>query len=243
MNIVAIIQARMGSTRLPGKVLFDIGRETMLARVVKRTGRARLVNEVTVATTTSEKDDALVAECERLNVPLFRGSEDNVLDRYYHAARAFGAEVIVRITSDCPLIDPTVIDLVVREFLDGEYDYVSNVRTRWFPRGLDTEVLTFGALERAWREARETFEREHVTPYLSMHPEVFRLGSVTAEQDYSVNRWTVDTPQDLKLARAIYARLGNVDTFSWREALAVVEREPALAELNRDVRQKELGKG
>lgn len=240
MTTVAIIQARMGSTRLPGKVLLDLGGETVLARVVKRLSRASLVNEVMVASTGSVADGAIVRECERLDIRCFRGSENDVLDRYYQAARACGAEAIVRITSDCPLIDPELVDDTIRVFLEEHADYGSNVLPRTYPRGLDTEVFTAAALERAWRDARQPHQREHVTPYFHEHPELFRLVSTHGQTDCSAYRWTLDTVEDLQLLRAIYSRLGNRDNFQWREALAVVEREPELAELNAHVMQKSI---
>lgn len=240
MTTVAIIQARMGSTRLPGKVLLDLGGETVLARVVKRLSRASLVNEVMVATTDSAADDTIGRECERLDVRCFRGSENDVLDRYHQAARACAAEAIVRITSDCPLIDPELVDDTIRVFLEEHADYGSNVFPRTYPRGLDTEVFTAAALERAWRDAIEPHQREHVTPYFHEHPELFRLVSTHGQTDCSAYRWTLDTVEDLQLLRAIYSRLGNRDNFRWREALAVVEREPELAELNAHVMQKSI---
>lgn len=243
MKVVAIIQARMGSTRLPGKVLADIGGASMLARVVHRTRRAATVTEVLVATTMGAADDLLVEEALRLDTTIFRGSEEDVLSRYYEAASAVCADAIVRITSDCPLIDPTVVDTVVTDFLGTSCDYASNFQVRTFPRGLDTEVFTFAALERAWREAQAPFQRAHVTPYLYQHPELFRLMSVVGAHAYSGYRWTVDTPEDLELARALYARLGNNDAFTWREALAVLEREPQLQALNKMVIQKALHEG
>ncbi len=243
MNIAAIIQARMGSTRLPGKVLMDIGGASMLVRVVNRTLRASSMNQVVVATTVDAADDAIVEECANLGVDVFRGSQDDVLDRHYHAAKTFGADVIVRITSDCPLIDSQVIDRVTTKFGENDFDYVNNLTPRWFPRGLDTEVFSFAALERAWQQAAEPYQRAHVTPYIYQHPESFRLGAVCAERDYSAHRWTVDTIQDLELVRALYARFENQDTFGWREALAVVEREQGLMELNRAIQQKALHEG
>ncbi|MBZ5599815.1 MAG: glycosyltransferase family protein [Acidobacteriia bacterium] len=230
----------MGSTRLPGKVLLDLGGETVLARVVRRLNRATLVDEVVVATTDSAADDAIVRECERLGILSFRGSESDVLDRYYQTARACGAEVVVRITSDCPLIDPELVDETIRIFLEKHADYGSNVFPRTYPRGLDTEVFTAAALERAWRDAREPHQREHVTPYFSEHPELVRLVFARGQADYSGYRWTLDTAEDLELLRALYSRLGNRDTFHWRDALAVMEREPELAELNTHVMQKSI---
>jgi spore coat polysaccharide biosynthesis protein SpsF len=243
MSIVCIIQARMGSTRLPAKALADIGGMSMLARVVRRAGRARALDLVAVATTTEPVDAAIVAECERLAVPVTRGSQDDVLDRYYQAARAHAAELVVRITSDCPLIDPQVIDEVVGAFLAARPDYASNVVERRYPRGLDVEVFSFAALERAWREAGEEYQRAHVTPFLYQRPDLFRVLSVPGGADHGGHRWTVDTPEDLAFARAIYARFANDDGFGWGEALELVEREPALAAINAHVEQKELRQG
>ena len=240
MKTVAIIQSRMGSTRLPGKVIMDLGGDTVLARVVRRLCRAKFVDEIVIATTSSDADDAIVRECERLGVPWFRGSEDDVLDRYYQAAQTYAAGAVVRITSDCPLIDPELVDGTIRVFQEQHCDYASNLFPRTYPRGLDTEVFTVAALERDWREARAPYQREHVTPFLYEHPELFRLVSLRGQIDYSQYRWTLDTAEDLQLLRAIYARFSNQDNFGWREAVALMEREPELAELNSRVLQKSL---
>jgi spore coat polysaccharide biosynthesis protein SpsF len=242
MRVVGIIQARMGSTRLPGKVLKDIGRQTMLSRVVRRTQRAHMVSQVVVATTRSSADGVVVEECERLGVPVFRGSEQDVLDRYYRAAKVHRAEAVVRITSDCPLIDPEIVDRVVQEFLDGqpEIDYVSNTFPgRMFPRGLDTEIVRFGALEKIWHEAHDPAWREHVTPYIYRHPELFNIHGIANEIDLSHLRWTVDTIEDLKFVQRIYEYFGH-DRFSWREILSVLDQHPKWKAINRKVAQKEL---
>lgn len=241
-RVVAIIQARLGSTRLPGKALADIGGLSMLARVVRRVGRASRLNLVTVATTSEPADAAIVEECDRLGVPVTRGSQDDVLDRYYQAAQIHQADVVVRITSDCPLIDPELIDALVGAFLADGPDYAGNFIERRYPRGLDAEVFSFAALERAWREANAEYERAHVTPYIYQHPEAFRLLSVPGTEDHSRHRWTVDTPEDLTFARAVYARFAD-DSFGWREVLALVEAEPELAAINAHVEQKELRQG
>jgi spore coat polysaccharide biosynthesis protein SpsF len=240
LNTVAIIQARMGSTRLPGKVLLDLGGATVLARVVRRLQRSQQINQIVVATTTAPADEVIVSECDRLQVPSFRGSQADVLDRYYQAARLYSAGTVVRVTSDCPLIDPTLVDETIRAFMDKRADYASNDFPRTYPRGLDTEVFTSAALERAWREARKPYEREHVTPYLYEHPEMFRLASSRGDVDYSHYRWTLDTPEDLNLLRAIYSRFDNRDDFRWHDVIALMEREPELAELNSQVLQKSL---
>ena len=240
MKILAIIQARIGSTRLPRKVLMDLGGETVLARVIHRLSRSRLVSKVIVATTDSPADIAIVGECQRLGVSCFRGSEHDVLDRYYQAARAAIAESVVRITSDCPLIDAELVDETVRIFVERQADYSSNVFPRTYPRGLDVEVFTMAALDRAWREAGQPRHREHVTTYFYEHPETFRLVFTRDQSDYSAHRWTVDTPEDLELLRNIYSRFGNQDNFGWREVIMLMEREPGLAELNTHVIQKSV---
>ena len=243
MRVVAIIQARMGSTRLPGKVLRQIGTKTMLARVVERTLRASTLDEVVVATTTQADDEAIVAECRRLGVPFFRGRERDVLDRYWQTARAYQVQAVVRITSDCPLIEPEVIDRVVDAFLHAAPDYASNTLERSYPRGLDTEAVGLAALERAWHEATEAYQRVHVTPYLYQHPELFRLLSVTGDVDRSNYRWTVDTLEDLAFVREVYERLGDDAMIGWTEVLDLLVREPDLAERNRQVQQKALQDG
>lgn len=243
MKTVAIIQARMGSTRLPGKVLMDIAGRSMLAWVVSRTRCAAAIDEVVVATTESPADDAIVAECASMDVPVFRGSEDDLLDRYHRAAEAFEADTVVRITSDCPLIDPEVIDRVVAEFTDNPVDYACNTLARCYPRGLDVEVFSRAALEEAWHRADRPHERVHVTPYIHGNPKRFKLRSVPCEDDHSDLRWTVDTAEDLEAVRGIAEALGGRDDFGWRDALEVVRRNPHLADINRSVRQKALEEG
>ncbi|MDY7080709.1 MAG: glycosyltransferase family protein [Chloroflexota bacterium] len=242
MRIVAIIQARIGSTRLPGKVLLDLDNEPMLVRVVNRTRRAQTLDEVVVATTVQPADEAIVRLCAERGWPCFRGSEEDVLDRYYRAAIAHRADVVVRITSDCPLIEPEIVDRVVREFLERqpEVDYVCNVLPRrTFPRGLDTEMMRFHVLEQAWREDDNPAWREHVTPYIKRHPDLFHIHGVINEADYSHMRWTVDTIEDMAFVRRIYNHFGH-DHFSWQEVLAVLEGHPEWLEINRHVEQKTL---
>lgn len=228
----------MGSTRLPGKVLMEVAGQTMLSQVVTRLRRAHHLGEVLVATTDQPADDAIVAECRKIAVKVSRGDQLDVLDRYYRAAQLIKAEVVVRITSDCPLIDPGLTDQIITSFLEGRPDYASNTLVRRYPRGLDTEVMSFDALARAWRKAQKPYEREHVTPYIYEHPEEFKLLPVTSEVDYSHHRWTVDTPEDLDFVRAVYDRLKGTPAFAGREILELLEREPELAERNRAVKQK-----
>lgn len=243
MKVVTIIQARMGSTRLPGKVLKDLGGQTVLSRVVHRVQRARLTGEIVVATSTKPADDVIVEECQRIAVKFFRGEEDDVLDRYYRCALWAGAGAVVRITSDCPLIDPDVTDETIHAFLTHHPDYASNALERTYPRGLDTEIMTMKALATARRDADEPYQRAHVTPFIYEHPRWFTLLAVEGFRDYSHYRWTLDTSEDLALIRALYERMNNQDDFSWLDLVKLLEREPDLAEINRGVMQKALVEG
>lgn len=234
----------MGSTRLPGKVLADICGESMLARTVRRAARSRTLDTVVVATTVKPPDDRVVEEAGRLGVACIRGSEDDVLDRYVQAARLVEADIVVRITADCPLIDPEVIDSAVQAFIQAPPpDYCSNTLRRTYPRGLDTEVIARPALERAWREAREPHQREHVTPYFYEHPDLFRLRSVEAESDFSALRWTVDTEEDLAFVRAVYESFLPSRHFGWRDVLGLLDRKPELMLINQSVTQRSFQEG
>jgi spore coat polysaccharide biosynthesis protein SpsF len=242
---VAIIQARMASSRLPGKVLQDIGGEPMLVRVVERVRRAGMVHAVGVATTTDPSDDPVADLCQARGYPLWRGSQFDVLDRYYRAAVQFGADVIVRVTADCPVIDPDVIDQTVKAFFDAGVDFAANRLPppwkRTFPIGLDTEVVSLQALERAWKEAVEKHQREHVMPYFYDKEGRFHIRVIDTQPDYGSLRWTVDTPEDLDLLRLIFARFDNRDDFRWQDIVALFAREPELAQINANVRHK-MGK-
>ena len=238
--VVTIIQARTGSTRLPRKVLMDVSGRPMLARVVERAKRSKLGRRIVVATTVMPEDDEIVSLCGTNSWPCFRGSETDVLDRFFRAAQSFLADVVVRITSDCPLIDPHLVDDVIRVLVERreELDYVSNnLPPRSFPRGLDVEAIRFSALKRAWEEDSNPQWREHVTQYIRRHPEKFRLKGITNASDYSEMRWTVDTHDDLEFARTIYAHFGH-DRFSWRDVLSALQQHPQWQELNRNVVQK-----
>jgi len=235
--VVAIIQARMGSKRLPGKVLMDIHGAPMLLRVAERARRARSLDSLGVATTDQAADDPIAEMCVKHGIPCFRGSATDVLDRFYHAAVAFEAAVVVRLTGDCPMIDPDVIDLTVGAFLEGGSDFVANrlPEGRTFPIGLDTEVCSLAILERAWREARAPYEREHVMPYLYDPPGRFRVRRVNAPADLGHLRWTVDTAEDLDFVRGVYAAFGGDDRFTWLQAAELVARDPELSARNADV--------
>jgi len=238
MRTAAIVQARMGSTRLRGKVLLDLAGEPVLARVIDRARRAATLDDVVVATTSLSEDDAIEAVAAERGWSVSRGHPTDLLDRYRAAALEHGATVVVRITSDCPLIDPALIDETVEALVTSGADYASNtLEPRTYPRGLDVEVVTLATLERAWREDDNPAWREHATPYVYRHPESFRLVRVAGERDHSGYRWTVDTPEDLELVRRIYTAIGH-DRFGWHDALQVMIEHPAWAELNREVPQK-----
>jgi len=237
VSTVAIVQARIGSTRLRGKVVADLCGDTMLARVVQRLGKAHAIDEIVIATTGKPDDDRIVAEASRLGVGSFRGSEHDVLERYLGAARAFRATTVVRVTSDCPLLDPWVVDRVVAA-LPGA-DYASNTHSRMFPRGLDVEAMTIGALEKMGRLGTSKAAREHVTAFAMEKPELFEIRQVSAAQDDSDLRWTVDTDEDLALVRALYLRLGLAQTIlPYREVVAYMRANPGLAQINSHIVQK-----
>jgi glutamate-1-semialdehyde aminotransferase/spore coat polysaccharide biosynthesis protein SpsF (cytidylyltransferase family)/predicted dehydrogenase len=233
--VVAIIQARMGSSRLPGKSLAEIEKRPMLWHVIQRVKRATLVDRVVVATSTAPADDAIEKMCRENGVPCHRGSENDVLDRYYHAARAEKAAQVVRITADCPLIDPEVIDRVVRRFQRGDLDYASNAMVWTYPDGLDTEILSFSALERAWHEASKNSEREHVTPYLRSGK--FRIANVENALEFShmYCRWTVDEQEDLEFVRAVYGAFRGRESFLMEDILQLLREKPELEKLNSQI--------
>lgn len=241
-GIVAIIQARMGSSRLPGKVLKDIGGVPMLQRVVVRARRSRTIGQVVVATTTDPGDDPLVDFCRQKGFPVFRGHGYDVLDRYYQAAKRFDARIVVRLTADCPVIDPHEINRTVSAFLDAGVDFAANrLPPPWHrttPIGMDTEVVTFTALERAWQEAEAKYAREHVMPYFYEEPGRFDILLVDHDPDLGELRLTVDTPEDLELIREVYAHFGNSDEFTMDEMVALLRDHPDIRRLNAVVTHK-----
>jgi spore coat polysaccharide biosynthesis protein SpsF len=243
MNATVIIQARMGATRLPGKVLKRLGDKTVLNQVINRVAACPRVHKIVVATTDSHLDNAVVAAVEALYFPVFRGSEQDVLARYYFAAKTHGAtEIIVRVTADCPLFDPYLLTDMLDSFDPDRMDYLSNTIVRSYPQGLDAEIFTFAALERTFHEATELYQREHVTPYIYQHPELFRLQNYIGKADLSNHRWTLDTPEDFELIDKIYCALyPHNPLFTTAEILALFERQPELIAINQHIRQKKLG--
>jgi spore coat polysaccharide biosynthesis protein SpsF len=283
-NILAIIQARMSSSRLPGKVLIDIAGKPVLEHMLVRVQKATKLTGVVLATTTDPSDDILEQFCHRRDLPYYRGSLPDVLDRYYQAASQFHADMIVRLTADCPLIDPDLIDLTVMAF-HGEpllqhpslssqlpdnhscsdfpfhfaADRLPPPWKRTLPIGLDVEVCSFDALQRAWKKARQRYQREHVMPYLyedvsfsgssiasgsdwyidqGATPRGFRVALLNHSPDYGSLRWTLDTTADLEFISQIYSRFEGQDDFSWQDILVLLEKEPDLASINADVKHK-----
>lgn len=242
---LALIQARMGSTRLPGKVLMDVSGRTVLSHVVDRVRACTDLSGVRVATTDQAGDDPVVRECERLGVGVRRGSEDDVLDRFVRAAG--DADWIVRVTADCPLFDPVLLGAMIRRVRDLEadgtpVDYLANGIEPSWPRGLDAEIVRGAALRRAHAEATAPHEREHVTPYIYRHPDLFAVHGYRSPRDLAAHRWTLDTPEDLAFVRAVYDALYEPDRlFTTEEVLALLDRRPDIRHLNAHVEQKKLG--
>ena len=244
MKRVIILQARMTSTRLPGKVLMDVSGQPMLAQQLRRLSRCRQVDEIVVATTVNTTDAPVVEVARAENVRWFRGSETDVLGRYVGAAREAKADVVIRVTADCPLIDPEESDRVIEDLIAhrDRCDYASNVVQRTFPQGLDTEAMYADTLERLGRLAQTPFAREHVTFFiLKEHPELFGIHSVTDTENNEDLRWTVDVPKDLKMVRRLYEELELSErTIGYREILAYVRANPEVASMNAGIRQKQV---
>ena len=265
-KVVAIIQGRISSSRLPGKILADIAGQPMLTRVYTRTSRAKTLDEIIFATTTDASDDLVAEYCDFSGIPFTRGSLFDVLDRYYQTALQAKADVVVRITADCPVIDPELIDNVVKTVVseqwrvDGAlFDFAANRLpppwSRTYPIGLDTEVCTFAALERAWKDAREPQHREHAMPYFyegvqlttvnrqlqtGLSPRGFNIALLHHTTDFGDYRWTVDTPEDLEFMLQVYSSFDGRDDFTWKEVLDLVHDNPELMKINEGVQHKTL---
>ena len=237
---VAILQARVSSSRLPGKVLKPILGNPMLAMQIERVRRCKNIHRLVVATSDRPEDELLVELCQALHVDAFRGSLENTLDRFYQAARQFGAEHVVRLTGDCPLADPDIIDEVIRFYFKNECDYASNTLDPTLPDGLDVEVFSFSALERAWKEAVLPSHLEHATQFIVTQPSVFRLASYRYGRNISGLRWTVDEPADLEFVRGVYEALyPTKSSFSMSDVLELLEERPELNAINRHLERNE----
>lgn len=240
MKTVAIVQARMGSTRFPRKVMAEVDGVPLIGVLIERLSRAETVDEIVLATSVDPRNDPLEAYVRGLGVAVYRGSEGDVLDRYYHAAVEASADVVVRITGDCPLVDPAVVDDVVGQFHAAGVDYLSNTIVPTYPDGLDTEVCSMAALTRAWREADAPFDREHVTPYLKTSPSVRQVNVVApGGEDHSAKRWTVDEPSDFTVVSRIFSHFGTRRDFGWRDVLALYDSHPDLFMDNQHIARDE----
>ena len=240
MNMIAIVQARCSSSRLPGKVLKPILGKPMLLHQIERLRRCTAIDRLVVVTSDQASDIPLTEMLEQYEVDYFCGSLEDVLDRYFQAASHYGAEHVVRLTGDCPLIDPEIVDRVIQAHLDGNYEYTSNVLPPTFPDGLDTEVMRFETLQMAWKNAELPSDREHVTSYIHQRSEQFRLGNVTAKEDFSMFRWTVDEPEDFDFVSTVYEELYPVNQqFATLDIFELLKKKPELLEVNRHIGRNE----
>ncbi|MEK7463289.1 MAG: glycosyltransferase family protein [Patescibacteria group bacterium] len=227
---IAIIQARMSSTRLPGKVLKKIGGRTLLEILIERVKRATFVNKIIIATTDKEEDKKIVDLAKKLGLEYFQGSENDVLDRYYQAAKKFKADIIIRMTGDCPLMDPKVIDRVVGFYKENsdKFDYASNVHPPTFPDGMDVEVFPFEVLKKTWKNAELPSEREHVTAYIANHPEIFKIGNILRKDDVSSMRLTVDSKEDFEVVKRIIENFPDKKDFGLEDILDLKRKNPKI---------------
>lgn len=241
MTTIAIIQARMSSTRLPGKILKKINGNVILDYVIDRLRFCKRLDNIVLATTTSKKDDILEQYSVKKSIDYFRGSEEDVLSRYYYAVKKFKADIIVRITSDCPLIDPEIVDEVIKKHIEGSSDYTANIIKRTFPRGLDVEVFNFDVLEADFKNANKKHQREHVTPYIKEHPEKFKLKNIEAKGRIKRPdiRIAVDTVEDFKLIKKIIQYFNNLN-FKTEEIIDFLDRNPDILEINKNIKQKSV---
>lgn len=236
MNTAAIVQARMGSTRLPGKVLKRLGERLVLEQVIFQLEHTKELNGVVVATSTEKEDDPIYDLCISKNWSVHRGDLKDVLDRYYGAASKFDVTTVVRITSDCPLIDPFVVDKVVRLYKSGSFAYASNINPPTFPDGLDCEVFSYEALSRARKDAKDPIEREHVTPYIRNHPELFPKANLTNDPDLSSYRWTLDREEDYQFLSKVVSKLANKrEVITYQTVLEILKDNPELASINQHI--------
>lgn len=233
MNRVAIIQARLGSTRLPGKCLLKLMGHTVIEHIIARIQAAKNIDQTVLATTVNEEDRALVEVAQAKGVSVYRGSVNDVLDRFYQAAKLANADTICRITADDPFKDPMIIDEIINQFATGNYDYVSNTLSPTYPEGLDIEVFSFTTLAKAWKEAKKPSEREHVTPYIWNNPQLFKLHNVEYIENLSQLRWTLDHPRDWVFVQQVYEELYKPDKlFLMSDILKLLQDKPCLIDLN-----------
>ncbi|RYZ85897.1 MAG: spore coat protein [Proteobacteria bacterium] len=240
MKNLAILQARCSSTRLPGKVLKDLEGRPMIDQQISRVLQSKRLGQLIVATSTDPSDNILAQHLLDQGAKVFRGSLDDVLDRYYQAGSLHRGETIIRLTGDCPLFDPGLLDELIDYFEQGNFDYASNSLQATYPDGLDAEIFKFSALERAWKNARIPSDREHVTPYIHKLREPFLIGFKKNSVDYSDHRWTVDNTQDFEMVKAVYSKLYSENPFfNWRDILNLLEKHPEIREINQGIQRNE----
>ena len=238
MKVVAIIQARMGSSRLPGKVMMKLANKPVLAHIIERLSYCKMIEKIVVATTNEPSDDLVKNYCTNNKIECYRGNLEDVLDRYYHTAKIYHADPIVRITCDCPVIDPVVVDAIITGYLSGEYDCYGLGGK--FPDGLDCTVYSFSALEKAWKEAKLKSEREHVGPYIEINLHLFKNGSLELFQNLDHHRWTLDVHNDYELLNKIFNALYRPDSpFLTNEILQFMKSNPNLSAINNKVVRNE----
>lgn len=230
--VCAIIQARMASTRFPGKMLAEVEGKTIIHHVIDRVKKSKLVNDVIIATSKDKSNNALVKEAKQLGVNVFRGDEEDVLDRFYKAAKRFGATIIVRITGDCPLIDPEIIDIMIRFFKENNLDYASNTDPPTFPDGMDVEVFSFNALKKAWKNAKLKSEREHVTPYIRKKKDLFEIKNFENDNDLSEYRITLDEKEDLIAIKEIFKKIENKKDYDLKDIMNVIKSNENITKIN-----------
>ena len=244
MNTVLIIQARMQSSRLPGKVLLPLGEKPMLEWVITRASHSSVISSCMVATTIDEADDRIADWCVQKQIPVYRGSQFDVLDRYYNAALSADADYIIRVTADCPLIDPELIDELFAFYQKEQADFAANRLPppwhRTYPIGLDAEIVSMPMLEKAWKNAEEKYEREHVMPWFYDTPGRCKVSILDNPVDYGMHRWTVDSPEDYAMMQALFNRLENPSTASWMDVLHTIEANPDLELINASTKAKEM---
>ena len=235
MLIGCIVQARMGSTRLPGKVIMKIeNNDTMIDFVIHQLQFSKTLNKIIIATTTLSEDDQIINSLDQKQINFFRGSDQNVLTRFYDCAKFYSLDVIVRITSDCPLIDPQIVDQLIKKFLEGDCDFVSAGFPRTFPQGsADIEVFSFKTLEKVWLEAKKSSDREHVCTYFYNNPKKFKIKKVPNTSDYSNFKWSVDRENDLKFVKEIVKRIPQRPILT-DYILNLLKNEPELIDINKN---------
>lgn len=234
MKVGIIVQARMNSTRLPGKVMMLVNeKDPVIKSVITQLQFSKLSEKIVIATTTLSEDDKIKEFLEKINIDCFRGSSEDCLDRYYQCAKRHSFSIIVRITCDNPLIDPNIVDASIEKFKSNSWDYVSNCHPRTFPQGTEVEVFSFQALEKAWNEARKSSEREHVTPYFYNNPSKFKIYNLNHSENLSHLRWTIDRINDLKMVQAIYSKVKK-SPILMNDILELFKKEPQLVNINKD---------